>query len=93
MAISLNLNVSKWRGRERERERLGRVNLQTSSIYQRPHYFLLVICKYISDLFGILTLDVGKRTSYVGELVVGELTRWRNDRLPVPSRLAPKSTK
>ena len=26
--------------------------------------------------------DVGETTSYVGELVVGELTRWRNDRLP-----------
>ena len=29
---------------------------------------------------GELTLDVGETTSYVGELVVGELTRWRNDR-------------
>ena len=29
---------------------------------------------------GKLTLDVGETTSYVGELVVGELTRWRNDR-------------
>ena len=26
-----------------------------------------------------LTFDVGKPTSYVGELVVGEVTRWRND--------------
>ena len=59
-------------------------------------YLVLVSCKYISDLFhkvfwtlakrlisvGELTLDVGETTSYVGELVVGELTRWRNDRLP-----------
>ena len=29
---------------------------------------------------GELTFDVGESTSYVGELVVGELTRWRNDR-------------
>ena len=29
---------------------------------------------------GEMTLDVGETTSYVGELVVGELTRWRNDR-------------
>ena len=29
---------------------------------------------------GELTLDVGETTSSVGELVVGELTRWRNDR-------------
>ena len=28
------------------------------------------------------TIDVGETTSYVGEVVVGELTRWRNDRLP-----------
>ena len=60
----------------------------------RLGYLLLVSCKYISDLFhkvfwtlakrlisvGELTLDVGETTSYVGELVVGELTRWRNDR-------------
>ena len=29
---------------------------------------------------GELTFHVGESTSYVGELVVGELTRWRNDR-------------
>ena len=29
---------------------------------------------------GELTFDVGKSTSYVGELIVGELTHWRNDR-------------
>lgn len=51
---------------------------------QRSHYLLWVICKYISisqsilDIseliqisIGELTLDVGKMTSYVGELVVG----------------------
>ena len=29
---------------------------------------------------GELTIDIGESTSYVDELVVGELTRWRNDR-------------
>ena len=56
--------------------------------------FLLVVCKYNSDILhkvfwtlanwhisvGELTLDVGETTSYVGELDVGEMTRWRNDR-------------
>ena len=30
--------------------------------------------------------DIGETTSYVGELVVGELTCWRNDRLPAKNR-------
>ena len=34
---------------------------------------------------GELTLDVGETTSVVGELVVGELTRWRNDRYSLKS--------
>ena len=34
---------------------------------------------------GELTFDVGVSTSNVVELVVGELTRWRNDRLPAKS--------
>ena len=29
---------------------------------------------------GKLAFDVGESTSYVGELVVGEVNRWRNDR-------------
>ena len=43
--------------REGERERLGRVKRTFSSrikqfiLDQRSHYLLLVICKYISDLF------------------------------------------
>ena len=67
----------------------------------RLGYLVLVSCKYISDLFhrvvwtlakrlisvGELTLDVGETTSYIGELVVGELTRWRNDRLPNTGQL------
>ena len=60
---------------------------------QRSHYLVSFefSCKYLSDLFityfwtlanwhtsvGELTLDIGETTS-----VVGELTRWRNDRLP-----------
>ena len=40
---------------------------------------------------GELTFDVGESTSYVGELVVGEVTRWQNDQyssVRVPVQIA-----
>ena len=36
-----------------------------------------------SSHVGELTFDVGESTSYIGELVVGEMSRWQNDRLPL----------
>ena len=39
-------------------------------------------CSLSFSCVGKLTLNVGKSTSYLGKLVVSELTHWRNDQLP-----------